>query len=241
MDYSEKELLISLIVDLLHGVEHVAVGVSSPVPATAALLYQATAEETVRVTILNSQHLQTLNDGASELFDRAAQGRIGAFFLSGGQIDGGANINLVGVGDYPRQSVRWSGSFGSTFLYFVVPRVILFREEHTRRTLVESVDFISTPGTSPPKVHRPGGPVALLTNLCLFNFEKSVGRFQLTSIHPRHSLEEILDNTGFEFDYSDGTPTTPEPKSGMLKVLRQQIAPKITDPYPGFARSEFGV
>ena len=31
-------------------------------------------------------------------------------------------------------------------MYYVVPRVILFRWEHTRRTLVEAVDFISAPG-----------------------------------------------------------------------------------------------
>ena len=51
-----------------------------------------------------------------------------------------ANINLVGIGDvddYPRAQARFPGSFGSSYLYFVVPRVILFREEHTPRTLVE--------------------------------------------------------------------------------------------------------
>ena len=93
--------------------------------------------------------------------DLAGRGRIDAFFLSGGQIDGQANINLVGTGDYPSTEVRWSGSFGSAYLYFMVPRVILFRWEHSRRTLVRQVDFISAPGRSEPGVHRPGGPVAL--------------------------------------------------------------------------------
>jgi len=44
-----------------------------------------------------------------------------------------------------------------------VPKVILFRLEHSRRTLVAKVDFISAPGTSPHNVHRPGGPIALIT------------------------------------------------------------------------------
>ena len=53
-----------------------------------------------------------------ELFDCAAQGRVDAFFLGGGQIDGQGNINLVGTGDYPQNDVRWPGSFGSAFLYY---------------------------------------------------------------------------------------------------------------------------
>ena len=80
------------------------------------------------------------------------RGAIDAFFLSGGQIDGHGNINLVGTGEYPQTEVRWSGSFGSAYLYYLVPRVVLFRWEHSRRTLVPQVDFISAPGTSPPGV-----------------------------------------------------------------------------------------
>ncbi|NOX74669.1 MAG: CoA synthetase [Alphaproteobacteria bacterium] len=241
MGYQPEELLICVIARLLRGVDHVAVGVSSPIPGSATLLQRELSGGQTRVTVLNSRHLQTLNDGAGDLFDRAAQGRIGAFFLSGGQIDGRANINLVGIGDYPQQSVRWSGSFGSAFLYYIVPRVILFREEHTRRTMVEKVDFISAPGISDTGVYRPGGPYALVTNLGLFHFDKARARFHLTSIHPGHSLEEILDNTGFDFDRDADIPTTPAPEPERLKLLRGKIAREIADPYPKFAKALFGV
>ena len=49
------------------------------------------------------------------------------FFLSGAQIDGEANVNLVSIGDYKKPNARFSGSFGSAYLYMLVPRVILFR------------------------------------------------------------------------------------------------------------------
>jgi glutaconate CoA-transferase, subunit B len=239
MEYQPEELLICVIARLLDGVGHVAVGVSSPIPGSATLLQRKLSGGKTRVTVLNSQHLQTLNDGAGDLFDRAAQGRIGAFFLSGGQIDGRANINLVGIGEYPQQKVRWSGSFGSAFLYYVVPRVILFREEHTRRTMVETVDFISAPGVSEAGVHRPGGPYALVTNLGLFHFDKARARFRLASIHPGHSLEEILDNTSFAFDCDANSPVTPAPEPDRLALLRGKIAREIADPYPQFARAIF--
>ena len=95
-------------------------------------------------------------DGARELFDCAGQGRIDVFFLSGGQIDGQGNVNLVSIGDYAHPKVRFPGSFGSAYLYYVVPKVILFRTEHSRRTLVPKVDFISAPGTSAANVYRAG-------------------------------------------------------------------------------------
>ncbi len=123
--------------------------------------------------------------GGVELFDLAAQGRIDAFFLGGGQIDGQANINLVGTGEYPNNEVRWPGCFGSSYLYFLVPRVILFREEHSRRVMVPKVDFISAPGVSEPGVRRLGGPYAMLTELGLFSFDRDASPLQARQRAPR--------------------------------------------------------
>ena len=77
------------------------------------------------------------------------------------------------VGDYDHPKARFPGSFGSAYLYYVVPKVILFRIEHSRRTLVPKVDFISAPGGSPANVFRSGGPIALVTNRCLFDFDRA--------------------------------------------------------------------
>jgi glutaconate CoA-transferase subunit B len=60
-----------------------------------------------------------------------------------------------------------------------VPKVILFREEHSPRTLVERVDFVSAPGVSPPGVFRPGGPHALVTGRAVFAFDRTAARFRL--------------------------------------------------------------
>src|SRR5262249_471426 len=164
-----------------------------------------------QVSLLGSRRQSFFTDGGRELFDCAGQGRIDVFFLSGGQIDGEGNINLVGIGDYAHPTVRFPGSFGSSYLYYVVPKVILFRLEHSRRTLVEKVDFISAPGTSPDNVHRPGGPFALVTARCLFTFDSRRRRFELASVHPGHTIAEVIDNTGFAFDRPPHVPLTPAP------------------------------
>lgn len=225
---------------MLAGVDHVAVGVSSPIPGAAAML-QNEMGGVGRVTVLNSRHEQAINDGVTELFDMAAQGRIGAFFLSGGQIDGSANINLLGMGDYPKMSVRWSGSFGSAMLYYLVPKVILFREEHTRRTLVDKVDFISAPGPRNDGVHRIGGPVALVTSKCVFDYVSELEAFRLASLHDGVSLEDVLDNTGFGFEIPDDIGQTAKPTDVQLGLLRGKVGQRVADPYPSFAKRVWGL
>ena len=238
--FRDEELLASVILRLLGEVRHVAVGASSPIPATAALLARHLGGGRPFVSLLSSERHNFFTDGGRELFDCGGQGRIDAFFLSGGQIDGGANINLVAIGDYAKPKVRFPGSFGSAYLYYVVPRVILFRLEHSRRTLVPKVDFISAPGTSPPGVYRPGGPIALVTNRCVFAFDRQRARFRLESLHPGHSLEEVLDNTGFDFDRPGTVPTTATPSQEHLVLMREVVAPLLAEAYPQFAATVFG-
>jgi glutaconate CoA-transferase subunit B len=234
-EFSRTELLITVIARLLRGCRHVAVGASSPIPGAGALLARTQSREPMRVTVLGSLRHEGFTSGGVELFDMAAQGRIDAFFLGGGQIDGQANINLVGTGEYPNNEVRWPGSFGSAYLYFLVPRVILFREEHSRRVMVPKVDFISAPGVSEPGLHRLGGPYAMLTELGLFSFDRERRRFRLDSVHPGRSVEEIRDNTGFQFDCPDRVPMTAPPDAGTLSAIRGAVRSDIAETYPHFA------
>ncbi len=240
-DYREEELLADVIAGLIADAKHVAVGNASPIPATAALLARERGGGTPRITLLHSRRDSFFTDGGRELFDCAGQGRIDVFFLSGGQIDGEGNINLVSIGDHVQPKARFPGSFGSAYLYYVVPRVILFRLEHTTRTLVPRVDFISAPGGSAANVHRPGGPIALLTNRCLFSFDRARRRFCLASVHPGHTVEEVAEHTGFPFDRPARVPATPAPSQDTLRIIREIVAPQLADPYPHFAKTVFGI
>jgi glutaconate CoA-transferase subunit B len=241
--FRPEELLADVITRLIGDVRHVAVGNASPIPATAALLARARGRlqgsGKPYVSLLGSPKHTFWTDGGRELFDCAGQGRIDVFFLSGGQIDGHGNINLVEIGEYAHPKVRFPGSFGSAYLYYVVPKVILFRTEHSRRSLVPQVDFISAPGVNEPNVFRTGGPIALVTNRCLFSFAD--GRFRLDSVHPGHTVEEVLDNTGFDFERPAQVPETPAPSPETLALMRGAVAAELAEVYPQFAAHVFGV
>ena len=240
-DVRTEELLADVIARLIGDVRHVAVGNASPIPATAALLArERNGNGRPYVSLLQSRKHNFFTDGARELFDCAGQGRIDVFFLSGGEIDGAGNVNLVSIGDYEHPKVRFPGSFGSSYLYFVVPKVILFRTEHSKRTLVPQVSYISAPGGSDDNVYRSGGPVALITNRCLFSFDVDERRFRLESVHPGHTLAEVIVNTGFEFDRPPEVPVTPAPSAETLRLMRQVVAPELAEVYPQFAARVFG-
>jgi glutaconate CoA-transferase subunit B len=240
MTVTRTELLIATIARLLQGCGHVAVGASSPIPGAGAFLARALGGDGMRVSVLGSRRHNFFTDGGRELFDCAAQGRIDAFFLGGGQIDGEGNINLVGVGDYPDLDVRWPGSFGSAFLYFMVPKVILFREEHSPRVLVPKVDFVSAPGVSEAGTWRRGGPQALLTGRCLFAFDRDVRRFRLESAHPGESADSVAEATGFRYDAPDPVPETAAPDRRMLDLIRGRVRDEIAETYPAFAAEVLG-
>ena len=243
-DIKREELLISQLSDLLVNDKHVAVGAASPIPGAAALLAKEEAKlinKRLRVTILHSNKYNNFTDGARELFDCAAQGRIDTFFLGGVQIDGQANINLVGTGSYPKIEKRFPGSFGSALMYFVVPQIILFREEHSPRTLVDEVDFVSAPGVSDENIYRPGGPKYLLTNRALFKFNKDLKKFSLLKLNQNQTIQDIKELTGFKFDISENISDMLDPDTSRLKILRDKIAPMVSEFYPEFTNRIWGI
>ncbi len=243
-DIKREELLISQLSDLLVNDKHVAVGAASPIPGAAALLAKEEAKlinKRLRVTILHSNKYNNFTDGARELFDCAAQGRIDTFFLGGVQIDGQANINLVGTGSYPKIEKRFPGSFGSALMYFVVPQIILFREEHSPRTLVHQVDFVSAPGVSDENIYRPGGPKYLLTNRALFKFNKDLKKFSLLKLNQNQTIQDIKELTGFKFDISKNISDMLDPDTLRLKILRDKIAPMVSEFYPEFTNRIWGI
>lgn len=237
---SRDELLIAVLAGFLDGCRHVAVGALSPFPGSAALLARARSAGAMHVTVQGTRRFSTFSDGGRELFDCAGQGRIDAFFLGGGEIDGQGNVNLVGTGGYPASANRFPGSFGSAYMAFVVPRIVLFREDHAARALVPSVQFISVPGTSPPNVYRRGGPVALVTGKAVFAFDAARARFALTSVHPWSDAADVAANTGFDYDRPDPVPVTPWPDAETIALLRGPLAAEIAAIYPRFAAKAFG-
>jgi len=218
--HTREELLACVIARLIGDAKHVAVGAASPIPATACELLKARGQN-LRVSMLHKRKGNPFTEGSRELFDLAGQGRIDVFFLGGAQIDGEGSINLVRA-----DGKRFPGSFGSAFMYSVVKKTILFREEHSKRVLVPKVEFVSARGT----------PGALLTGKALFSWAGT--RFRLESTH---EAGDVRAETGFDFQSPERIPLTPPPTEEDLALLRSSVARRIAPDYPDFARRVWGL
>jgi glutaconate CoA-transferase subunit B len=220
--YAKEELLACVIARLLGGARHAAIGASSPIPAAGCFLRRM-SDPAFRVSLQQRRAANPFTEGSRELFDLAGQGRIDTFFLGGAQIDGSGAINLVRA-----EGRRFPGSFGSAFMYPMVPGTILFREEHSRRTLVPKVEFVSARGD----------PRALVTGMALFSWQKDRRRFRLEI---RHEPVDIAAITGFAFDAPQQVPLTPPPSAAELALLRGPVAKLVAADYPDFADKVWGL
>jgi glutaconate CoA-transferase subunit B len=60
-------------------------------------------------------------------------------------------------------------------------------------------------------------------------------------VHPGHTIAEIVEHTGFDFDRPADVPVTAAPSAETLRLLRTVVAPQLVEVYPQFAADVFGV
>ena len=236
--YTPEELMAVVISREVRDFETVGVGAASPIPASGCILAEQLQAPHINLIILGSSEYYPFPGGGSELHFLAQRGDLDLFFLSGIQIDSRGNINLHVIGDYRSPQMRLPGAYGSAMLYYMAHRVVLFRTEHTKRTFVEKVDFVTAPGITPANVHREGGPTKVVTPKALLAWDRKVGRWLLESVHPGSSLEEVKENTGFELGMLNSLSMTPPPTEKELSTLRTVVREKLKKVYPDFAEKK---
>jgi len=230
-----EEVMIAALARQVRDGDTAACGTLSPMPAASLWLAQLTHAPHAEVFVAGSRDWPFEGEWQG-FFDFAQQGRLNLFFLSGAQIDGQGNINLMAVGDYQQPKVRLPGGAGSAILAYVVERVVLFKTTHEPRGLVPKVDVITAPGYTPqlsPR-QRPGRVNCLVTPKCVFNFTPPAPPV-LESMHPGVSQAEVRQLTGFEFQASAAIAMTPALSPEARELLYGPVQEKLALAYPLFA------
>ncbi len=169
-----------------------------------------------------------------ELFDLAASARVGRMFLSGLQIDRYGNLNVTRLGR-ERLALKLPGGGGGGNLSCDVERVTIWTAAHRsppdaqgrrRFRLVETCDFITSLGhraangrSRAELGHLGCGPDWIVTELGVFDFDDS-GRARLAALYPDVGVEEIRENTGFDFSVRTELSTVTLPTSSMVDIIR---------------------
>jgi glutaconate CoA-transferase subunit B len=240
-EYNEAELMAVLLSREVRDGEISACGALSQIPAAGLLLAKERHAPDAELIILDSVFGPF---HTSRQFHFLAQrGELGLFFSSGVQVDRHGNYNLHQLGADPdRPEIRFPGGYGGGLIYYAARRTVVFRMEHTKRALVERVDFVSAAGSTPPDVLRFGNPSKLVTPKAIFRYDKGEGILRLDSIHPPYTLEDIREDTGFDLGVAGPVETTPPPTSEELRTLRDVVRSKMidTDTYAAWVGRHLG-
>ncbi len=218
---------------LLRDGERVFHGVASPLPMVAILLAKrlhapnlvyiniAGSVDPTPARLAKSSTAPALLRGSAtqftlaDLFDLSARGGLDTAFLGGVQIDGAGRINMSAIGEFAHPRVRLPGGAGSALILPTARRTILWRTQHTPRSLVERLDFVTAAGN----VDR------LVTPLCVFRMRD--GRLVLEALMPGVELDTVRQQTGFPV-VSDGelaalAPPTDEELAALAAIDPERV------------------
>ena len=161
----------------------------------------------------------------------AQQGLVDYGFLGAAQIDRYGNLNTTVIGEHDSPKVRLPGSGGANDVGSLCTQTIILMR-HDKLRFVEKLDFLTTPGflTGPRARERAGlprntGPYRVITQLGVMGFDLKTKEMTLLSVHPDVTVENIIENTGFEIQIKGEIMETKPPTKEELSILREEIDP----------------
>lgn len=144
-----------------------------------------------------------------DMYDLFARGGVDMAFLGAAQLDKQGRANMSYIGDPFQPKVRLPGGGGGAVIMPQVKRTVIWRTVHNRRFLVPRVDFSTQSG----KLSHVVTPIAL--------FEKKSSGLEIAGVHPGHTMDEVIENTGFELEHPSMVAQTPAPSEEELSALEE--------------------
>jgi len=152
-------------------------------------------------------------------------GRITIGFLGAAQVDRFGNINTTVIGPYEHPSVRLPGGGGAPEIATSCGEIFITLKQ-SPRALVEKIDFFTSfghgdGGDARQKLGlKTKGPTHLITDLAIWKAHPESKEFQVASIHPGVTREQIQDTCSWRVSYADVVEDTLPPTALELKTLR---------------------
>jgi glutaconate CoA-transferase subunit B len=150
------------------------------------------------------------------------------------QIDSFGQTNISAIGDYNSPKVQLLGVRGFPG-NFINHKNSIFIPNHSVKTFVSgAVDMVSGMGYQNKDLSNGNFEIKLVvTNLGVFDFNGEDNSFQLLSLHPGVSVDDVIENTGFDVIINSDK-ATPMPTDEELACIREILDPQ------GIRNSIFG-
>ncbi|MBI5208517.1 MAG: CoA-transferase subunit beta [Elusimicrobia bacterium] len=170
--------------------------------------------------------------GMSDVFQLILQnGKIQVGFLGGAQLDRYGNINTTVVGPYKAPKVRLPGSGGACEIAIHAQRVLIVMKL-SKRTFLEKVDYITSPGTRPRGAERGGvavpgrGPTKVITDMGILEPDAKTGELVLTAIYPGVTVDKVRENIGWPLAVAEPLGGVDLPSAAEIRLLREKLDPQ---------------
>jgi len=242
MSYNQVEMMVVAASRILEDKKTVFVGTG--IPLLAAVLAQKTHAKDLLIIfeaggIGGDIPRLPLSVGDSYTFHRAiaavsldyvmslAQaGYIDYGFIGGAQIDPYGNLNTTVVGNWERPRVRLPGSGGGNDIAsFCWKTIVVMKQDRTK--FVNKVDFITSPGyideNGRENVGLPccTGPLRVVTQLGIYDFNPSTRRMRLIELFPGTTIDDVRENSEFEVEVSSGLKISQPPSADEIDIIRR--------------------
>ena len=150
--------------------------------------------------------------------------------MAASQIDRFGNQNFACIGDHAKpkaQLLGMRGAPGNTICH----KTSYWVARQTPKVFVETVDVVSGVGYDraarlPEATARGHHLGVVISNLAVYDFETANRAMRLRSIHPGVTLEDVVENTGFELVIEGDVPETRLPSTEELRLIRDVIDPE---------------
>ncbi len=168
--------------------------------------------------------------GICDIMEAGQCGFVDYGFLGGAQIDMYGNLNSTIIGDdHDNPKVRLPGSGGGNDVGSTCWKTIIIMQ-HDKRRFIPKIDFITTPGyLSGPGTREDAGlppntgPYRVVTDLCTLGFDDNSKRMKLLALNPDITVNDVVENTGFELIIPEGIKQNDEPSLEELEILRNEV------------------
>jgi glutaconate CoA-transferase, subunit B len=237
-EYSVDELIIACMARELHGEVLVSsvtafgalaahLAKRTHAPELAVLSTPESGMDVVPLPTLSLGQFLTENQRAipltmEDIFDAIFTDRF-RIWIHPAQIDEYGNVNISVIGPWEHPKVALVGSRGIPEDTSHLSQGLYYLTQHSPRSVVARVDFISGVGYTPDRaawLGSHGAPTSLVTDLGVFGFDPESGRIRARSLHPGISPALVKDRTDFAIEIPHDIPATLPPGAEEVAIIR---------------------
>ena len=166
------------------------------------------------------------------------RGEITLALLSASIVDKYGNCNTTVIGPYEKPIYRLPGGGGATEIAGLSKKLIWLLDEHSKRRLVEKLDYITDPGyldgyDSRIKAGYPPetGPEAIITPLGILKFDPVTKEAYLDAVLPNATIEQVKENTGWDLKIAKKVKKIEPPTIKEIEICRKTMKEAIDQYY----------